>query len=88
MSPQPKQILMIAQYNKPEALRMASGLTLLDDPVRVIALGGLADDEETRLQLEALEFADVEVETVAPDQSGDLARLAAAIVAADVVYTV
>ena len=46
-----KTILVVAQHNKCEALRMAAGLTLLDDEVRVTALDGLDDDPSFRLKL-------------------------------------
>ena len=83
-----KSILVIAQHNKPEALRMAAGLTLLDDPVRVTALDGLDDDPETALQLEALEFAEVPVDSLNPATDSGIEALADAIVWADVVYIV
>lgn len=83
-----KTILVIARHNKPEALRMASGLTLLDDQVRIAALGGLDDDAETALQLEALEFAEVPVENVDPSTDAGIDQLATAILRADAVYVI
>jgi predicted protein tyrosine phosphatase len=83
-----KTILVIAQHNKPEALRMAAGLTLLDDEVHVTALGGLDDDSETALQLEALEFAEVPVDSINPATDSGIDELADAILWADVVYVV
>ncbi len=83
-----KTILVIAQHNKPEALRMASGLTLLDDRVCIAALDGLDDDAETALQLEALEFAEVPVDTVDPATDSGIDQLAAAILRADAVYVI
>lgn len=83
-----KTILVIARHNKTEALRMASGLTLLDDPVQVAALGGIEDDPESALQLEALEFAEVPVETLDPATDDGLGQLADAILRADVVYVI
>ncbi len=83
-----KTILVIARHNKPEALRMAAGLTLLDDEVRVTALGGLDDDPETALQLEALEFAEVPVNSLNPATDTGIEELADAILWADVVYVV
>ena len=67
---------------------MAAGLTLLDDPVRVTALDGLDDDPETALQLEALEFAEVPVDSLNPATDSGIEALADAIVWADVVYIV
>ncbi len=83
-----KTILVIAQYNKPEALRMASGLTLLNDQVCIAALGGLGDDADTALQLEALEFAEVPVDHLDPTTDVGIDRLAAAILRADAVYVI
>lgn len=83
-----KTILVIAQHDKTEALRMASGLTLLDDLVRVAALGGLDDDPETALQLEALEFAEVPVDSVDAGSDAGMGQLADAILAADAVYII
>lgn len=79
-----KQILMVAFDKKIEALRMASGLTLLDDAVRIVAWGGLPDGAEVDEQMEALEFADVPVTRLA----GDLEGLAHQILDSDVVYFV
>ncbi len=83
-----KTVLLIAQDDKPEALRMASGLTLLDDKVVVDVLGSLDDDEETALQLEALEFAEVPISCIELSASGGIDRLAEDILSADVVYIV
>ncbi|MFW5909254.1 MAG: hypothetical protein ACOCUM_00630, partial [Thiohalospira sp.] len=71
-----KQILVIARDRKTEALRMATGLTLLDDAVSVAAWGGLdRDDEEVEMQLEALDFSDVPVTELTTDAAGDLAGM-------------
>ncbi len=83
-----KTVLLIAQDDKPEALRMASGLTLLDDKVAVDVLGRLDDDEETALQLEALEFAEVPISSIELSTPGDIDRLAEDILSADVVYII
>lgn len=56
-----KKILMIARDNKIEALRMATGLTLLDDVVKVLVCGELEESAEADEQLEALDFSDVPV---------------------------
>lgn len=61
-----KNVLVIAQNNKSEALRMASGLTLLDDVVNVTVLGMLDQSEEVQIQLESLDFAEVPVSYVTP----------------------
>ena len=81
-----KKILVIARDRKTEALRMATGLTLLDDAVSVAAWGGLdRDDEEVEMQLEALDFSDVPVTDLALDAAGDLAGM---INESDAVYVV
>lgn len=81
-----KRILMVAMHNKPEALRMAAGLTLLDDRIEVAVWDGIPAAPSTAEQLEALDFADVPVSEVQP--GGDLAKLAGRIVDSDVVYCV
>lgn len=85
MSNQAKNILVVARYRKTEALRMASGLTLLDDPVSVLVCGELEPSEELDVQLEALEFADVPLTRIA-DEAAVAGALAGAVSQADVVY--
>lgn len=80
-----KNILMIAQRKKIEALRMATGLTLLDDAVSVLVCGVLEDSADASEQLEALEFSDVPVTQL--DNLVDIPRaMALAISQADMVY--
>jgi hypothetical protein len=79
-----KRILMVAIDKKVEALRMASGLTLLDDQVAIAAWGTLPEGPETAEQLEALDFADVPVDPVAHD----VEALANRIINSDVVFFV
>ena len=55
---------MLAMHDRIEALRMATGLTLLDDPVRVAVYGELGESVAAEEQLEALDFAEVPVETI------------------------
>ena len=80
-----KNILMIAKDNKIEALRMASGLTLLDDQVSVLICGELEDSTQAEEQLEALDFSDVPITRVASDEEIPNA-MASAILQADAVY--
>jgi len=81
-----KNVLMIARNKKTEALRMATGLTLLDDAVRVAVVGELdRADAEVELQLESLEFAEVPVVDIDARQARTLAEM---IVNSDVVYVV
>ncbi len=82
-----KNVLMLASEKKVEALRMATGLTLLDDSVSVATWGGLPDEADVHEQLEALEF--MEVPIIRLDQDGAvIAELAAQILKSDVVYCV
>lgn len=81
-----KKILVVARDRKTEALRMATGLTLLDDAVTVAAWGELdRGDEEVEMQLEALEFSDVPVTELLADAASELAGL---IHQSDTVYIV
>jgi hypothetical protein len=82
-----KNILVVARYRKTEALRMASGLTLLDDPVRVLVCGELEPGDELDIQLESLDFADVPLERVDEESAVPMA-LARAVTQADVVYII
>jgi len=80
-----KNILVIAQRKKVEALRMATGLTLLDDAVSVLVCGTLDDSADAGEQLEALEFSDVPV-TQLDNPANFYHALAQAISQADMVY--
>jgi len=82
-----KHILMVAVQKPVEALRMASGLTLLDDAVAIAAWGRLPEGTEVAEQMEALEFADVPVVELDPTADA-LAALAQQIIDNDVVYCV
>lgn len=79
------RILVIAKFKLAEALRVATGLTLLNDSVRVIACAPLPDDPAVREQREMLDF--VEVPCLEIQDPADAARqLAVAVLGADVVY--
>lgn len=82
-----KRILVVARYNKVEALRVAAGLTLLSDDVKVDVLGGLEDSPQVQEQRDMLDFAEVPCELLGDDPSGKR-RLAEDIFAADAVYVV
>lgn len=82
----PKHILVISQFKKDEGLRMANGLTLLDDKVRVVVIGDLKRDENVDIQLEAMEFGETPLQYVNPDSDSDLNNLTDEIQNADVVY--
>jgi hypothetical protein len=82
-----KHILILALDKKVEALRMASGLTLLDDAVSIAIWGKLPEGADAAEQLEALEFAEVPMTELDPAETGAaLSNLAAAILNSDVVY--
>lgn len=80
-----KRILVVARSNKVEALRVAAGLTLLDDSVRLVVLGELEETPAAREQLEVLEFADVPVQRCEEPRAGG-ALLAREVLGADMVY--
>ena len=82
-----KNILVIAKNNKVEALRVAVGLALLDDIVRVVVLGELEDTPAITEQREVLEFAEVFCELL-QDAASQSARLAQEMVGANVVYII
>lgn len=83
-----KNILVVAKYNQPEALRVAAGLTLLDDTVKVDAVGKLADMPAVAEQLEVLEFADVPLESLDFTSAVGMAGLARDILDADVIVII
>lgn len=86
MGAETKNILMLARNKKVEALRMAVGLTLLDDNVQVAVVGDLNnEDPEIEVQLESLDFADVPIAIIGTGQNSELAKM---IINADVVYVV
>ncbi len=82
----PKHILVISQFKKNEGLRMANGLTLLDDQVRVVVIGDLERNEDVDVQLEAMEFGETPLQYIDPDNNADLNNLTDEIQNADVVY--
>ena len=79
-----KRILVVPVEKKIEALRMATGLTLLDDQVTVAVWGEMPDAPEAAEQLEALEF--VEAPLFRLDR--DMDSLAELIINSDIVYCV
>jgi hypothetical protein len=86
MNSEPKNVLMIARNKKVEALRMATGLTLLDDVIRVAVIGGIdRENPDVELQLESLDFADVPVVDVDDSNANELAEM---IVNSEVVFVV
>jgi hypothetical protein len=86
MSNEIKNVLMIARNKKVEALRMATGLTLLDDVIRVAIIGDIdRESPDVELQLESLDFADVPVLDVDANNAGELAEM---MVNSDVVFVV
>jgi len=82
-----KKILVIARHDRVEALRMAAGLTLLDDAVSVAMVGELEDTAAAREQVEVLEFAEVPIRRYDEQGLADPA-LAREIISSDAVYLV
>lgn len=82
-----KNILVIAKNNKVEALRVAVGLVLLDDKVKLDVQGKLDDSPQIQEQLEVLEFADVPCELL-EDQAHPIDKLAQDLIGSDVVYVI
>ena len=79
-----KNILVVPAVKPVEALRMAVGLTLLDDVVSVHCLEALPEGPGAEEQLEALDFSEVPVRR----ESGNVDDLARALLSSDVVYLV
>ncbi|MBK7660418.1 MAG: hypothetical protein IPJ28_15395 [Betaproteobacteria bacterium] len=82
-----KHILVIAKHNQAEALRVAAGLTLLNDAVRVIVPGPLAQTPAVTEQTEVLDFAEVPCEELA-DAPAPAAVIATAILESQVLYVI
>lgn len=82
-----RNLLVVARHNPAEALRVAAGLTLLSDPVRVAVVGTLPDTPAVAEQRELLEFAEVPLEEIAEGDAGRR-QLAGAVFAADAVYVI
>ena len=84
-----KKILVVARDQQIEALRMAAGLTLLDDEVCVTLWGKLDESSsEAGEQLDALDFADVPIHRLCEQTGPDCGVLAQFISEADTVYIV
>lgn len=81
-----KQILVVALEKRCEALRMAAGLTLLDDAVQVALCGEAGAEAEEHL--EALDFADVPVNRLDIGSDEGMRELARGFLKADAVYVV
>lgn len=82
-----KNILVVAKNNKVEALRVAVGLALLSDIVKVVVLGELDDTPAIQEQRDVLEFAEVPCELL-PDVADQTGRLAQEIVNSHAVYVI
>lgn len=80
-----KRILVIAKQNLAEALRIAAGLTLLNESVRVAVLGELPDEPAVQEQRELLDFIEIPVDTL-NDPDAWPAQLAATLLQSEVVY--
>ncbi len=82
-----KNILVIAKNNKVEALRVAVGLVLLSDFVKVDVLGGLDNSPQVQEQLEVMEFADIPHE-VLDNGSSMMDKLAQDLVGSSIIYVI
>ena len=82
-----KNILVIAKNNKVEALRVAVGLVLLSDFVKVDVLGGLDNSPKVQEQLEVMEFADIAHE-VLDNSSSMMDKLAQDLVNSNIIYVI
>ncbi len=82
-----RKLLVVARHNQAEALRVAAGLTLLSDPVRVAVVGALQDTPAVAEQRELLEFAEVPLEEL-PEGAAGRSRLAGEMLEADAVYVI
>lgn len=82
-----KNILVIAKHNKVEALRVAAGLTLMNDIVKVAVMGGLDDSPPVQEQIEALDFGEVP-RKIFDDPVQVTEDLARDLLSADVVYVI
>lgn len=82
-----KNILVVAKNNKVEALRVAVGLVLLSDIVKVLVIGELDDTPAIASQREVLDFADVTCELL-PDAAMQSTRLAQEMASANAVYVI
>jgi len=82
-----KNILVIAKNNKAEALRVAIGLVLLDDTVKLDVVGELDDSPQIQEQIEVLEFANVPYEML-NDGAKLIDKLAQDLINSDMVYVI
>lgn len=66
-----KKVAVIVRDRQDEALRMAIGLTLMDDRIDVFVLDRkLEDSEKNRLNIETMEMMDMNAYTNAAENSG------------------
>ncbi len=79
-----KQVLVIAKFDQAEAMRVAAGLTLLNDHIRIQVIGKLKDSQEVAEQKEVLDFAEVPCEVL--DAADPLPDIAQSILTADTVF--
>ncbi|MBI5634076.1 MAG: hypothetical protein HZA15_11420 [Nitrospirae bacterium] len=66
-----KRIAVVARHRQDEALRMAVGLTLMDDSIDIFVLDRkLADTENNRLNIETMELMDMKLYTNSAENTG------------------
>lgn len=79
-----KHVLVIAKFDQAEAMRVAAGLTLLDDSVRICVVGAIEKTAAVAEQKEVLDFVEVPCDTM--DAGAPFPSIARAILNADAVY--
>lgn len=66
-----KKVAVIAKDRKDEAIRMAVGLSLMDESIDVFVIDGkLEDSEKNRLNIETMEMTDIRPYTNSRDNEG------------------
>jgi len=71
-----KSILVLARRDHTEAMRVAAGLTIVGNDVRLIFMTGpVADTAANAEQAELLDLSDITPETTVVDMANDLAFL-------------
>ncbi len=74
-----KSVLVLGRRDHTEAMRVAAGLTIVGNDVRLILMTDpVADTEANAEQAELLELSDITPETTVPEMADDLAFLDAA----------
>jgi len=71
-----KSILVLGRRDHTEAMRVAAGLTIVGNDVRLILMTGpVAETDANAEQAELLELSDITPETTVPEMADDLVFL-------------